>query len=76
VTLFGGPEDGREVDVPVGTFAELPPVLRIADAPRPTLWQQVVDDEPVAAAYAVHEYRRERLEGPPTRWRYVYASTS
>lgn len=80
VTLVGGPEDGREVDVQVARLEELPPQINVAAMrDRLTAFERTDpgDLHPTGRAFLVHVYRREAQRlGPLTRVRYVYEGTS
>jgi hypothetical protein len=79
VTLVGGPEDGRDVDVRAERVEDLPQVINVASEPPSTVADFLTADEPAAVAPAcpVHRYRRDRQRsGPLSRWRYTYEGTS
>lgn len=73
VTLVGGPEDGRDVNVPAARPEELPPIINVAaQRERPTA-REFADGPP----YLVHSYRRERTTRPGAgSWAYVYEGTT
>lgn len=65
VTLIGGPEDGREVDVPVDRLEDLPPQINSAGwaAPPEVVDAADVTGDPsrIAGRFVVHVYRRDGL---------------
>jgi hypothetical protein len=78
VTLVGGPEDGRELDVPADRVDDLPPQINVAAQPEP-LTARDFRAEPDAlepSRLIVHVYRREAQRlGPLSRVCYVFEGT-
>lgn len=77
VTLIGGPEDGREVNVPADRLEELPPQINVAGDREAGSGRLLGEPTPIGPSFVVHVYRREAQRlGPLSRVRYVYAGTS
>ena len=82
VTLTGGPEDGREVNVPADRLDDLPPQINVAGDREAGSglslargWNVADPIEP--SRLIVHVYRRETQRlGPLSRVAYVYEGTS